>query len=483
MLPTNRYLRWALLVLLGAMAGLGQAPQGWWVLTLVALALWLRWPDVGRRAGFGAGWWFGLGYFAVSLRWIVSPFLVDAATTGWMAPFGLLAMAAGGAVFWGLARWVAYRLAPQSMLLLAVLLAVAEATRSLILTGFPWALIGHIWIDTPLAQLAAWGGPHLLSVVTVLLAWSIALLLGRHWWAIAGPLLAVSVGWAMTPPPVGVQDGPMVRILQPNASQSEKWDPIQSQIFLARLTEMTGQGARPDLIVWPETSVPSLLAYADDDLNLISDAARGAPVILGINRQEGARYYNAALVLGAGGQVREVYDKAHIVPFGEYVPGGDLLARFGVTAFSSAHGRVFSAGAGPATVEVPGLGPARILICYEGIFAEEIGTATRPRLMVLITNDAWFGVSAGPRQHLAQARLRAIEQGLPMARSANTGISAMIDPYGRVLAKTDMNEVASLDAILPDALSPTPYSRFGDGPVWFTLFLICACTACVRRRF
>ena len=472
MLPNSRPLRCAALVAMGALAGLGQAPQGLWWLTLFMLTGWMLWPVTSRKSAFGVGWWFGFGYFAVSLRWIVSPFLVDAGSTGWMAPFGVIAMAAGGALFWGIARWAAFRLKPASILIVGLALTAAEAARALVLSGFPWALLGHVWIDTPVAQLASVGGPHLLTLMLVVLAWSCAVTAQGYRGGVLGPVVGLALWLSIALPPVDGAGGPMVRILQPNAPQSEKWDPIKSQIFLKRMIEMTAEGERPDLIVWPETSVPSLYEYAQEDLIQISDAARGAPTVLGINRREGSRYYNAALVVERGAQVTSIYDKAHIVPFGEYIPGGEILAKLGITMFSAEHGRAFSAGAGPRVVNIEGIGPARPLICYEGIFAEEIGTQVRPRLMILITNDAWFGSSAGPRQHLAQARLRAIEQGLPMVRSANTGISAMIDPYGRVVASTQLNQEASLDVALPAPRSATIYSRFGDLPVLLVLALI-----------
>ncbi len=474
-------MRWAGLAAMGGLAGLGQAPFDLWWLSVMMIACWLVWPATNRRAAFGTGWWFGVGYFAVSLRWIVSPFLVDIEATGWMAPFGLLAMAAGGAVFWGSARWLAYWLAPHSVFLIAVLLALAEAERALVLTGFPWALIGHIWVDTPLAQLAAWGGPHFLSLVTVMLAWAIAMLFQRRWTAVAIPFVVTVLWWGIAPPPIAITDGPVVRILQPNAPQSQKWDPAHAPVFFDRLLEMTGKGPRPDLIVWPETSVPSLMEFAGSDLAQVADAAGGAPVVLGINRRVGLRYYNAALVVERGAVVSSVYDKTHIVPFGEFIPGGDLLARFGITGFAASQGQTFSAGGAADTMNIPAIGPARVLICYEGIFAEEVNTGTRPRLLLLITNDAWFGALAGPSQHLAQARLRAIEQGLPMARSANTGISAMIDPYGRILARTQMNETGALDVVLPKALQATPYSRWGDLPALAMILLLGGLVALYRR--
>ena len=457
---------------LGLLAGLGQAPWGLWFFTVAALAIFLSRIPVSRGRALRDGWLFGAGYFAVSLHWIVSPFLVDIGSTGWMAPFALILMAGGAAVFWGCAGYVAHRLAPQSLMMTGLMIAAAEVLRSYLFTGFPWALLGHIWIDTPLAQLAAFGGPHVLTLLTVGLAGSCAFLLDRKFLALVVPF-AATCGWVtLDVGAVPSYDGPTVRLVQPNADQADKWDPIKSQEFLTRMLKYTQDGPVPDLVVWPETAVSYLLEYAGDALDQVAEAARGAPTVLGINRRDGQRYYNASLVLERGAIISDIYDKAHIVPFGEYIPGGELLAQFGVSHFAASRGGAFSAGSGPRVVNITGVGNARILICYEGIFAHEVGTDVRPRLLILITNDAWFGPDAGPRQHLAQARLRAIEQGLPMVRVANTGISAMIDGQGRITQSLGMARAGYFDAPLPPALKATVYSKYGDMPV-LLLFLMC----------
>ena len=220
----------ALALILGTAAGLGQAPQGWWPLTVLALGYWLSCPVATPRTAFLGTWVFGFGYFAVTLRWIVSPFLVDVAATGWMAPFALILMAAGAALFWGSSRWIAHRFAADSIAMTALLLTLAELTRSYILTGFPWALLGHIWIDTPLAQLAALGGPHLLTGITLGLATSFAWLLNRSWQGAIGPILAALawVSFTLDPAP-HTNDGPIVRLVQPNAKQC--WSSVESIRF------------------------------------------------------------------------------------------------------------------------------------------------------------------------------------------------------------------------------------------------------------
>lgn len=465
--------RGAIFVALGAVVALGQAPTNYWWLSIVGLSLaFAIMPSKSSRAAFWHGWTFGAGYFAIALRWIVAPFLVDVETYGWMAPFALFFMAAGFALFWGLAAWVSYRFWRNSWLGLPLALTLAEMLRSLVLTGFPWALLGHVLVPTPFAQLAAIGGAHLLTFVVVIFA---AMLASRRYLAIIAGTITAAIAWPMlTPPePEFAADAPVVRMVQPNAPQDQKWDPVMSRFFYERMIDYTGQGDVPDLIIWPESAIAMLLNYADPELAEMSDIARGAPMIVGANREDGGLYYNSFVHLGRGGLIEGFYDKQHLVPFGEYTPGGDLLHRIGVRGFGSSYGGGFTAGHGIRTLDIPGIGPIRPLICYEGIFGEEVGgTFTRPRALILITNDAWFGKAAGPLQHLAQARLRAIEQGLPMVRVANTGVSAMIDAHGRITGRIALNTEGFLDAPLPLAEPPTVYSRFGEWPVAVLLLLV-----------
>ncbi|SFS01896.1 apolipoprotein N-acyltransferase [Yoonia litorea] len=468
--------RLVLIAALGAIAGTGQAPTDFWPLSITAIAiLFLIWSDswTPRKAGLMI-WLFGIGYFAVSLRWIVEPFLVDVTRHGWMAPFAMVLMAAGAGLFWALAGWLAAWLR-GGVFGLALGLVFAEFARAYVLTGFPWALLGHIWIDTPLAQVASLGGPHLLTLLTVTAAMAVASLIGR--WRLVGLVwigLLIAIAFVLRPPPLSQTDGPLVRLVQPNAPQSQKWDPAYRDVFLNRLMRLTSEGDRPDLVVWPETAVPYLLNQLDEELMLFSDAARGAPLVFGIQRyDEDFRYYNSLVVMGQGGVVTSIYDKQHLVPFGEYIPGARLLSDIGMPGLAGNLGLGFTPGSTPGPVMLPGIGPAIPLICYEGIFAEEITSgATRPRLLLLITNDAWFGDAAGPSQHLAQARLRAIEQGLPMVRVANTGISAMIDPYGRVVAQLPLGVEGAINAPLPAAREATPYSRFSDLPAIVLLSIL-----------
>ncbi len=472
--------RAAILLLIGVVIALGQAPLDLWWAAILGLSAFVFLMQSTPRP-FATGWWIGVGYFTFALRWIIEPFLVDVANTGWMAPFAIVLMASGAALFWGTAAWLAARLKTGG-LGLVLTLTLLEATRSLILTGFPWALVGHVWVPTPVAQAAAYVGPHGLTLLALVLAAALTFLAQRRWFAALVPA-AFAVGWvALVPTDVAAPDGPLIRLVQPNVPQHEKWDPERREFYFSRMLDYTAATPSPQLIVWPETAIPTLLDFAQPQLDLMSDAARGVPVITGINRSNARRYHNSFVVVGQGGQPGRVYDKAHLAPFGEFIPFGETLARFGIRGLAASEGNAFSPGGVQPLVELPGIGAARALICYEGIFAEEVGHSDRPRLMILITNDAWFGQDAGPFQHLAQARLRAIEQGLPMVRVANTGISAMIDAKGRITGQIPLGEAGSLDLPLPAALAPTVYARGGDNPVLLLVILSLVGMTWHRRR-
>ena len=484
----NPWLRGLLLAVLGASAALGQAPWEMPWLTVPVLVAAFALPAQGWATAFFNGWAFGLGYFALALHWIVQPFMVDAARDGWMAPFALLFMATGLALFWAAAFGAARSLAPGrgAALALVVCWTGAEIARSLLFTGFPWALIGHIWTPTPLAQLAAFVGPHGLSFLTLGVAACVA---QARLWSIA-PVVVLALGWwGLNPGPAPAIDpaAPLIRLVQPNVPQDEKWNPDRIPVHFQRILDLTAGASAaaraPDLVIWPETAIPWILDQAQGALESSALAARGAPLILGVQRREDGRFYNSLALLDRVGAVTALYDKSHLAPFGEYMPLGEVMSRFGIHGLASSEGGGFSSGPGLSLIDVPGIGPVLPLICYEGIFAEEVNAVQgRARLMVLITNDAWFGTDSGPYQHFALARLRAIEQGLPMARVANTGISGLIDAQGRVLGQIGLGQQGLLDLPLPAALPPTLYIKTGDWPVLLLLALLTLGLITTRRR-
>ena len=266
--------------------------------------------------------------------------------------------------------------------------------------------------------------------------------------------------------------GHAVRIIQPNIPQDEKWDPDRIRAHFQRQVGYTAALPRPDLVVWPETAVPVLLDEAGPALEAIALAANGAEVATGIQRWQDGRWYNALIRLDADGNLGGVYDKHHLVPFGEYIPFGRLLKQVGITALADNFGDGFSAGPGPRVIDFGPVGKGIPLICYEAVFARDSHSGQRADFLLQVTNDAWFGTRSGPYQHLAQARMRAIEQGLPLIRSANTGISALIDPRGRVIDSLPLGESGYLDTILPAPFPPTLYARTGDTPAMIGLIVL-----------
>ena len=474
----------------GAVAALGQAPWGLWPLTLAALAallgLWRVEP--GWRRATLLGWVAGTGYFLVALSWIVEPFLVDPVRHGWMAPFALLFLSVGMAMFWALV-FGASRRAGGGTLVFAGLFIGAEALRGWVFTGFPWAQAGHVLIDTDLRFWAGLGGAHLLTALVLCGAAGLwHLCAGRYAGGavlLSGFALFYAAGGALMPAGGAPDDAPVIRLVQPNAAQHEKWDPDLMPVFFdrqLRFTAAAGDAGRPDLIVWPETAIPTLLNHAEATFATIATAAQGSPVMLGLRRVEGARIFNSLVMIDELGLVTARYDKHHLVPFGEYMPFGGLMSRFGIHGLAAEEGGGYSAGPGPRLLDLGGLGQGLPLICYEGIFPRNIaGADGRADVMVLLTNDAWFGRVSGPYQHLAQARLRSAEQGVPMVRAANTGVSAVIDGAGRVVARIPLGQAGWQDVPLPAPRDPTLYARTGDAPM-LVLALLCLAGGIARRK-
>jgi apolipoprotein N-acyltransferase len=382
------------------------------------------------------------------------------------------------AVFSGLAAWIAFRCSRPGLariFALAAAWAVLEWVRSWVLTGFPWNLLGSVWLVLPpVAQFASVGGSYGLSLVTVLVA-SLPVLLTRRTGRIAfaggmAGLLAIAAWGAfrLSSGPLPTVPNVRLRLVQANIEQTLKWNPeMRLQHFRQHLdlTQAPGWDKITD-VIWPETAAPSFLERDPEARRLIAAATPpGGLLITGAVRGTlpgvlPFRIWNSLEALDGRGEIVATFDKAHLVPFGEYVPLHDLLPLAKITAGSVD----FSAGPGPQTIDLPALPPVGPLICYEVIFpADVVDPARRPAWLLNLTNDGWYGISAGPFQHLAAARLRAIEEGLPLVRAANTGISAVIDPYGRVLSELPLGKSGILDSELPQALRQVPpYGRFGN---------------------
>lgn len=476
----------------GAVAALGLAPFNLWPLAILAFAgvVGLLARADSLRGAARTGWAAGTGYFLVALHWIVEPFLIDIARHGWMAPFALVFMAGGLALFWAAGGALAQALAPRGPMRLPALVAaltLAELLRGVVFTGFPWALIGHVLIPSPLIQVAAWTGPDGLTLLVLGLAAGLAcvprapLRAGAPVLLVAGGLLLTAPALAPKPPATPA-DAPVLRLMQPNAPQDEKWDPDKVEMFFNRMLAFSAERPAADLAIWPETSVPAILNDSGGIRALIAERAGGATSVIGIERREGWDYFNSLAVLGPDGAIGDVYDKHHLVPFGEYLPQKALLSRLGLAPLVDRFGG-FSPGVGPQAIDLGPAGRAIPLICYEAVFPREIrSVGARPDLLLQITNDAWFGTFSGPYQHFAQARLRAVEQGLPMVRVANTGISGVIAADGTVLATLPLGEAGFLDAPRPAAAPPTPYARIGGWPVTLVIIGVLLVALIPRRR-
>jgi apolipoprotein N-acyltransferase len=487
------WLRFAAAVGAGAVAAFGQAPYDQPLLLLVglvvAITLFQRCARPWQAAAIG--WGFAFGYFLHGWVWLVSPFMVDPERYAWMAPFALIGMCGGLALFWavafGLSRWASGRVWP-----LIFFLAAAEILRGYLFTGFPWGMFSQSLVDVWPGQGLALVGPYGMTLIFVAAA-AVFVRPVRpvfaNRFALLGlrlvVLMASTVPFSTAPSAVTEHT---VRLVQPNAAQKDKWDPVMITEFYERQLAYTSAppatpGVAPDLILWAETAIPWPLDMAGGALSQISFHAGGTPVFLGIQRRDGMQYYNSAVLLGPSGEVIQTYDKHHLVPFGEYIPFGNVMAKFGIHSFAAQLGNGYSSGFGPALIDMGALGMALPLICYEAVFARDVnGAPERPAFLMQLTNDAWFGKGQGPLQHLAQARMRAIEQGLPMARVANTGVSAMIDPKGRIIGSLALNTAGFLDAALPEPLAPTHYSRFGEWPFLVVLLIGLGCALLLRDR-
>lgn len=469
----------------GAAMATGLAPFSLGPVAFGALIvlMWLMDHGANPRRAALLGWLAGLGYFGLGLHWIVEPFWVEPQVTGWMAPFALMGLAGGLALFWALASWMSFRLG-GGVWRLAICLTLVECARGFVFTGFPWALISHIWSGTQILQWGALVGPYGLTLLTLLAAamplWAwrklrnapVALALGFGVWA---ALLGVGLWHKGEGAAATEADAPILRLVQPNAAQHEKWDPDKIPVFFNRMVAASEAKPPADLVIWPESSLPVMLEDAAPALGYIGARAEALAVI-GLQRQNASGgYHNALALIDESGTALTVYDKHHLVPFGEYMPFPAFWQRLGVRALAERTETGYVSGVGPEIIDIPGVGRALALICYEAVFPRHTRVAgDRADFLMQLTNDAWFGAAVGPWQHLEQARMRAIEQGLPMVRVANTGVSGVLDGKGELIASLPLNTAGHIDVALPPALAPTLYARTGDAFVFGILLLLLA---------
>lgn len=488
-------------LLLGAASVLAMPPFHLWPvlwLTLPGLVVLLdgivakSTPRAWRQAVV-TGWWFGFGYFLLGLYWVGSAFLVEADKFAWLLPFAVMLLPAGLALFFALATGLAsywWQPGPTRVLVLAVSLASTEWLRGHILTGFPWNALGYALTATDaMMQSAAVIGVHGLTFWTVLIFASAVLVLApRRTWRAVPVALALLLGlatlagaWRLPNGAAPVMPEISMRLVQPNTPEKDKFIRERQLDIFNRLLALSQIGETGDagslgsvrVVIWPETPVNVLLLESPDGLRMIADTLPDRTMLItGAMRRESVppqgltvsqqQVFNSLVAFDGDGQVAGLFDKMHLVPFGEYLPFQPVMYAVGIQELVGIHGG-FGTGAGPRLMRLPGLPEFSPLICYEAIFpGGVIDPADRPRWLLNITNDAWFGVTSGPYQHFHQSRLRAVEQGLPLVRVAGTGISAVIDPFGRVVRALPLEVSGAIDAPLPQALPPTIYAAYGD---------------------
>ncbi|MFS8036287.1 apolipoprotein N-acyltransferase [Xanthobacter sp. AM11] len=474
----------------GAFAGLAMPPLGLWPALAVSFPILVLLIDGCRgplrtrlAAAAGAGWWFGFGYFLATLWWIGAAFLVEADVFGWLLPVAVLIMPAGLALFTALGAALARLLWSRGaarLFAFAFAFTLCEWLRGHVLTGFPWNTFGYAFSEQILLmQGAAVVGVYGLTFLALLLLSTPVLLLapGRMGPAAvlaAALVLAASALWGhlrLAATPIKTRPGVALRVMQPNLAQDKKFaygrrrDILDGYLALsARPSAIYPRGlADVSVLVWPESAFPfiyerepwaaeAIAAALPANVTLVTGAVRYDSPPKG----QVSPFFNSVRVIDANGQVLQNTDKVHLVPFGEYLPFQATLEALGLEQLTRVRGG-FSSGAVLTPLRIPGLPPAAPLVCYEIIFpGKVIPDGPRPAFLLNLTNDAWFGTTPGPYQHFAQARIRAVEEGLPLVRAANSGISAIIDPLGRIVAYSPLGEESLVDGPLPLSLETVP---------------------------
>ncbi|VBB69316.1 Apolipoprotein N-acyltransferase / Copper homeostasis protein CutE [invertebrate metagenome] len=500
--------RSVLAITLGSgLAAVAMPPAGIWPVLLVTFSglVWLL-DDAAKsnQHAFVTGWWFGAGFFSTSSYWIACAFLVNPESFAWMIPFALATLTAGLALFTGLAAWLTVTISrpgPQRGIALAGTWTMSEMMRGAL--GFPWNPIAHAWTNVDsMLQSAAVFGVYGTSLMTVLMTAVPATLVGSK--AMTGRqrigvIVAVIGLWTLLfgagttrlniidrDSQFSKVENVKLRLVQPNTNQSLRWVPeLRTKHFLQQIAMSLGPGfEKITHVIWPETASAFSLDWHAEARQLVAKAVPpGGAVLTGVMRttppiMTSARFWNSLMAINHKGSIVALYDKAHLVPFGEYIPIIGLLSLPKMTVGSTD----FSPGLGIQTMTVPGIPPLSPLICYEVIFPGAVVERTgHTRWMLNITNDAWFGMSAGPYQHFASARWRAVEEGLPLVRVAVTGISGVIDPYGRIVEVIDLGIMGARDVSLPMALQKAPLFAQWGNTIATALIVICFGTSLMLR--
>jgi apolipoprotein N-acyltransferase len=493
----------------GAVSAFAFEPVAWWPLMLVAIAVLCELLDRTKRLGpaLALGFAFGLGQFAVGLNWIATAFTFQSNMPAWLGWVAVVLLSLYLAIYPALATAFAWRLGRDDRVVMVTALggawAIAEWLRGTLFTGFPWNPLAAVMAPTPLITITPLIGTYGLSMVVVLLGGAIWLEYYRKWLPLVVILGVTLLLWLLPSSPV--PDDPLairnVRIVQPNIGQEDKWRTGFDEEAARRLATLSGgPTGEPRLLMWPEAAITDPLddARTDEHQAMALFQRTRAASLLGPNdllltggialsardhvHVDGAA--NSVFALRPGGVVAGRYDKAHLVPYGEYLPMRPLMSSLGLSRL--APGDVdFTPGPGPRTINLGGeWGKVGFQLCYEIIFSGHVvDEANRPGFIFNPSNDAWFG-SWGPPQHLAQARLRAAEEGIPVLRATPTGISAVIDARGNVVKSLGWRKAGAIDAVLPPAAnSAPPFARFGNAiPLLMALLLIAGGIVLGRRR-
>jgi apolipoprotein N-acyltransferase len=474
-------------LLTGALSAFAFQPVGLWILMPLGLAILceLVWRSKSLRQALAVGWAFGLGQFVVGLNWIATAFTYQAAMPAWLGWIAVVLLSLYLAVYPAMATGVAWRFRGERHLALVLVLsgawAITEWLRGTMFTGFPWNPLAAADVNT-MKDLVPLIGTYGATAFVVFFGGALWML--RQWeirplifWVFAGVGLSLANEFTFHERNSSGPD--QIRVVQPNIGQQDKWTPGFGEIAARRLAGLSAKlEPRPRLLFWPEAAVTDPLEDArtgEHQAFAEFERTRAATLVgpneylltggIAIFSRDGRRIDGAAnsvFILGPGGKVLGRYDKAHLVPYGEYLPMRPLLSAIGLSRL--APGDIdFNAGPGPRTIALPGWGKAGFQLCYEIIFSGEVvDRRNRPDFIFNPSNDAWFG-RWGPPQHLAQARLRAAEEGIPVIRSTPTGISAVIDARGNVVQALPWHDMGMIDARLPSpAASPTLFARFGN---------------------
>ena len=509
--------RAAIALTAGVISSAAMAPFNAWPVLFVTLPLvvWLIDGSAGRAGGVPAaalsGWLFGFGYLVVGLHWVGNAFLVDADIFGWLLPFVVSGLPAFLALFMAAAFALARMMWPRDasrILALAATITVCEWLRGHILTGFPWnplgyALSGQLALAQTASLIGVWG----LTFLSVAIFASPAVLadsrddVRRRWLAPALAMLtlaamAVFGTVRLAQQPTRYVADVKLRLMQPNLQQDVKFNYSAKAATMQKYLALSDRATGPQssgvkdvtVLIWPESAFPFFLTREGDAMAQIAALLpRGTVLITGAVRApdsvspgEVPRAYNSIYAIDHDGSILSVYDKLYLVPGGEFLPFQSVLEKIGLRQLTKMRGG-FIPGDRRRTMALPNAPRMLPLICYEAIFPGDITSPNdRPGWIVNVTNDGWFGKSTGPYQHLQHARLRAVEEGLPIVRAANTGISAIIDPLGRIPARLDLGVEGVLDSALPAAIPPTVYSRVKDWPV--AILVVLSALVAVRRR-